>query len=208
MTDLIAKHGGYKNLKSFQMTVIIYDLTVEFCKLYVPSFKMRDQLEGAARSGSQNIGEGSDNSGTSKHTELRLVNVAKGSLKELKLDMEAFLRQNNLSVWSKDDPRALEIRKLAYKSDKSYKTYSSYLSAPETAANCLLCLINQACFLLDKQLKALERDLKLKGDYKDRIQNLKKDSIVRNDEMNYDEFLKQFNLKRNENGTVSNINEL
>lgn len=71
MTNLIAKHGGYENLKSFQTTEIIYDLTVDFCRRYVPSHKLRDQLEGAARSGSVNIAEGSQASGTSKMTEIR-----------------------------------------------------------------------------------------------------------------------------------------
>mgnify|MGYP001412421337 CR=1 FL=1 len=212
MTDLIAKHGGYKNLKSFQMTVVIYDLTVEFYKLYITSFKMKDQLEGAARSGSQNIGEGSDNSGTSKQTEIRLVNVAKGSLKELKLDYEAFLRQHNFVIWSKDDPRSLEIRGLVYKTNESNKThmtyksnttYLSYLSEPESAGNCLLCLINQACFLLDRQLVALEKEFKLHGDFKERVNEIKKEKIFgydRNDE--YDQLLKLNKMRRLQDGRV------
>jgi restriction system protein len=201
MSNLIPKHGGYESLKSFQMTVIIYDLTVEFCKKYITSFKMKDQLEGAARSGSQNIGEGSDNSATSKQAEIRLVNVAKGSQKELKLDMEAFLRQNNLPIWNKEDPRALEIRKLCYQENKSYKTYSTYMSNNERAANCLLCLINQATFLLDKQIKSLEKDLVKHGDFKDRYNEVRKQEILdrRDDEK---EFLKQFGIKFDQNGLV------
>ena len=127
MTNLISPHGGYKNLKSFQTSVIIYDLTVEFCRLYIQAHKMRDQLEGAARSGSQNIAEGSQASGTSKQTELRLVDVARASLEELKLDMERFLAQHSFSVWNKNDSRSLEIRKLGYMTDRSAKTYKIYV---------------------------------------------------------------------------------
>ena len=205
MTDLIAKHGGYKNLQAFQTTVIIYDLIVEFCKRYIRSHKMKDQLEGAARSGSQNIAEGSATSGTSKQSEIRLVDVARASLEELKLDMQAYLRQNNLPIWEKSDARAVAIRQLAYNSDKSYTTYESYMSNAESAANCLLCLINQACFLLDQLLKNLEKDFKSKGDFNDRKREVKKEVMFGQD--NYDEFLKQFNLKRNENGTVTKISE-
>ena len=201
MTNLISKHGGYENLKSFQMSVIIYDLTVEFCGKYVTSFKLKDQLEGAARSGSQNIGEGSDNSATSKQTEIRLVNVAKGSLKELKLDMEAFLRQHNLAIWPKEDPRALEIRQLCYKSNKSHKTYSSYMSNSESAVNCLLCLINQTTFLLDRQLIVLGKNLVEQGDFKDRYKEVRKGQLV-NDGPPVKEFLKDFGIKFDENGLV------
>lgn len=208
MTDLIAKHGGFENLKSFQTTVIIYDLTVEFCKRYITSFKMKDQLEGAARSGSQNIGEGSDNSGTSKQTEIRLVNVAKGSQKELKLDMFAYLRQNNLPIWGKDDPRALQIRGLVYESNRSngtnrtYKTYETYMENGETAGNCLLCLINQACFLLDRQLLALEKDLKEKGDFAERFKQVRKENIFGNNDEEYEKLLKERGMKRAKNGRV------
>jgi restriction system protein len=204
--NLISPHGGYKELKSFQATVIIYDLIVEFCKRYVPSHKMKDQLEGAARSGSQNIGEGSEASGTSKQTEIRLIDVARDSQEELKLDMQAFLRQHNLSEWSKDDPRAIAIRNLAYRSDKSHETYRSYLDDPEMAANCLLCLINQACYLLDQQLKVLGENLVRHGDFKDRYKQIRKSQLVGDDE-NYDELLKQNKLTRLSDGRVVRLDE-
>jgi len=207
MTELIAKHGGYKNLKSFQSSEIVFDLTMDFCRRYVPSLKLRDQIEGAARGGKQNIAEGSATSGTSKQSELRLVEVARASLEELLNDYKDFLRTNRLVIWPKDNPQVLEIRKLAYVSNRSYKTYSSYLSKPETAANCLICLINQTCFLLDQQLKALEQDLKLKGDFKDRLKDFKKQEMFGGSEQDYDEFLKKFNLKKLENGQVVEIND-
>jgi|GEM_PF-3243987 len=207
MTELIAKHGGYKNLKSFQSSEIVFDLTMDFCRRYVPSLKLRDQIEGAARGGKQNIAEGSATSGTSKQSELRLVEVARASLEELLNDYKDFLRTNRLVIWPKDNPQVLEIRKLAYVSNRSYKTYSSYLSKPETAANCLICLINQTCFLLDQQLKALEQDLKLKGDFKDRLKDFKKKEMLGGSEQDYDKFLKKFNLKKLENGQVVEIND-
>jgi four helix bundle protein len=88
---LIPKHGGYRKLKSFQIAQLIYDLTVRFCARYVSKFsRTRDQMVQAARSGVQNIAEGSKASGTSKKTELKLTNVARASLEELRLDYEDF----------------------------------------------------------------------------------------------------------------------
>jgi four helix bundle suffix protein len=103
---LIPKHGGYRRLKSFQMAQLVYDLTVRFCERYVDRFsRTRDQMVQAARSGVQNIAEGSQASGTSKKTELKLTNVARASLEELRLDYEDFLRQRGLTIWSREDPR-------------------------------------------------------------------------------------------------------
>ena len=103
---LIPKHGGYRKLKSFQMAQLVYDLTVRFCQRYVDRFsRTRDQMVQAARSGVQNIAEGSQASGTSKKTELKLTNVARASLEELRLDYEDFLRQRGLPVWLREDPR-------------------------------------------------------------------------------------------------------
>jgi len=108
-------------------------------------------------------------SGTSKKTELKLVNVARASLEELLLDYEDFLRQKGLKQWSKDDPRIKEIRGMAYKTDRTYKTYESYLDDPETAANCMICLIHQANFLLDRQFVALEKDFLEQGGFTERL---------------------------------------
>jgi len=103
---LIPKHGGYRRLKSFQMAQLVYDLTVRFCQRYVDRFsRTRDQMIQAARSGVQNIAEGSQAAGTSKKTELKLTNVARASLEELRLDYEDFLRQRGLPIWSREDPR-------------------------------------------------------------------------------------------------------
>lgn len=198
---LLGKYGGYKKLKSFQASVIIYDLTVEFCQRYIKSFKLKDQIEGAARSGSQNIGEASKNSGTSKQSELRLTQVARASLEELKLDFEAFLRQNNLPVWEKNDARVEEVRRLAYLENRTNGTYRTYMTNEEAGANCLLCLVNQANFLLDQQLKFLSADLLHNGDFKERFKEARKKEVL-GKEKDFDEFLREQGLKRLEDGRV------
>ena len=113
-------HGGYKNLKSFQIAQLVYDITVRFAERYIDRFsRTRDQMVQAARSGVQNIAEGSQASGTSKKTELKLTNVARASLEELRLDYEDFLRQRGLNLWAPDDPRrkALVARRPATADD-------------------------------------------------------------------------------------------
>jgi four helix bundle suffix protein len=116
----------------------------------------------AARSGRQNIAEGSQASGTSKKFELKLVGVARASLEELLLDFEDFLRQRGLPLWGKSHPTAQLVRRLAYQNDRTYSTYSTYSSyvekaPPETSANTVICLIHQTNYLLDQQLRQLER---------------------------------------------------
>src|SRR6202789_2689591 len=97
---LIPLHGGYRDLKSFQVAQLAYDVTVRFCPRYVDNrSRTRDQMVQAARSGVQNIAEGSQASGTSKKTELKLTNVARASLEELRLDYEDYLRQRGLAQW-------------------------------------------------------------------------------------------------------------
>ena len=103
---LIPKHGGYRNLKSFQIAQLVFDITVRFVERYIDRFsRTRDQMVQAARSGVQNIAEGSQASGTSKKTEMKLTSVARASLEELRLDYEDFLRQRGLPLWAREDPR-------------------------------------------------------------------------------------------------------
>lgn len=109
---LIQKHGGYRKLKSFQVAQLVYDVTVRFCELYVDQFsRTRDQMVQAARSGVQNIAEGSQASATSRKTELKLTNVARASLEELRLDYEDFLRQRGLPVLSPDHPALVRFKR-------------------------------------------------------------------------------------------------
>ena len=107
---LIPKHGGYRKLKSFQVAQLVYDVTVRFCDRYIsPRSRTHDQMVQAARSGVQNIAEGSQASGTSKKMELKLTNVARASLEELRLDYEDFLRQHGQPIWARDDPRRADL---------------------------------------------------------------------------------------------------
>ncbi len=105
MSELIARHGGYRKLKSFQVAQLVYDITTRFCNTYISRrSRTHDQMVQAARSGVQNIAEGSQASATSKKMELKLTQVARASLEELKLDYEDFLRQRGLAQWDRENP--------------------------------------------------------------------------------------------------------
>ncbi|HQY95107.1 four helix bundle suffix domain-containing protein [Caldilinea sp.] len=107
---LIPPHGGYRHLKSFQLAQLAYDVTVRFCDRYIDKrSRTHDQMVQAARSGVQNIAEGSQASGTSKKMEMKLTNVARASLEELRLDYEDFLRQRGYALWEHSDPRRQEL---------------------------------------------------------------------------------------------------
>ena len=162
---------SYRELKSFQSATIIYDFTIEFVKRYV-DFKSRtkDQMEQAARSGKQNIVEAAAER-TSKKTEIRLTGVARASLEELLHDYEDFLRQRGLPKWDPDSTPAKAVRSLAYRTDKSYESYRSYLSNPEGAANAMLCLINQCNYLLDRQITALEEKFVKEGGWNEKLRD-------------------------------------
>ncbi|HMJ26729.1 MAG TPA: four helix bundle protein, partial [Pyrinomonadaceae bacterium] len=156
MDKIISPHGGYRQLKSFQHSELVYDSTVKFCDRFIDRrSRTHDQMVQAARSGRQNIAEGSQASGTSRKFELKLVGVARASLEELLLDYEDFLRQRGLLLWGKDHPTAQIVRRLAYEKDRSYSTYRSYIETfpPEIAANTIICLIHQTNYLLDQQLR-------------------------------------------------------
>jgi restriction system protein len=175
-TNLIPPHGGYQDLQSYRMSEIVYDATVVFCDRYVNRrSRTHDQMVQAARSGKQNIAEGSMASGTSKKTELKLVGVARASLEELLLDFKDFLRQQGLPLWGKDHPKAKEVRGLCYRKDRSYMTYTPYLEnqSPEVAANAAICLINQTNYLLDQQLRALEKEFLEEGGFTERLYRLR-----------------------------------
>jgi len=179
---LIPPHGGYKDLKSFQAAEIVYDATVAFCQRFVDRrSRTHDQMVQAARSGRQNIAEGSQASGTSRKTELKLVSVARASLEELLLDYQDFLRQRRLPLWPKEHPRAMEIRKLAWLPNRSYSTYVSYVErgTPEVAANTLICLVHQASYLLDRQLAQLERRFAEEGGFSERMYRFRSSQMNR-----------------------------
>ncbi len=172
MNGFIDPHGGFRNLKSYQMSEIVYDGTTVFCDRWVGQrSRTHDQMVQAARSGKQNIAEGSMASGTSKKFELKLVGVARASLEELLLDYHDFLRQRNLPLWGKSHSKAQQIRKLAYASNRSYMTYKNYIEGtpPEVAANTLICLTHQTNFLLDQQLRQLEKQFIEQGGFTEKL---------------------------------------
>lgn len=200
--QLIPPHGGYRKLKSFQLAQLIYDVTVRFCDRYVETrSRTHDQMVQAARSGTQNIAEGSQASGTSKKMELKLTNVARASLEELRLDYEDFLRQRNLPLWPREDARraALIARRPATADDVAAwakavhggldglggqhgpSTWASTVSTPsmkskaatypEIAANGALALLAVACSLLSRQLESQSQAFLEEGGFTERLYN-------------------------------------
>jgi restriction system protein len=164
--------GGYRNLRSFQVTTVIYDATVSFCDRFMdPRSRTVDQMVQAARSGRQNIAEGSRASAASSQTELRLVNVARASLDELLLDFEDFLRQHGLAQWAKDDHRALAVREVGKQDRTDSEPYAPWLAHadPAVVANAIICLIHQANYLLDRQIAGLEKQFIQEGGYSERL---------------------------------------
>ena len=178
---VIGPHGGYQKLRSFQVAQLVYDGTVIFCERFIDKrSRTYDQMIQAARSGPQNVAEGSMASATSKKTEIKLTNVAHASLEELLLDYLDFLRQRSLRLWEKESPEAIAVRG-KYKSDESDRSdvsdkgdpYSFRTADAETAANTLICLINQASFLLGRQIRGLERSFVSEGGFSEKLYRMR-----------------------------------
>jgi len=144
----IPKHGGYEKLRSYQKAEIVYDATVWFCDRFIDKrSRTHDQMVQAARSGKQNIIEGSMASATSKETEIKLTNVARASLEELLADYRDFLRVRGMRLWEKNSKEALNVRKLGNRSHGTHETYATYkplleTRPPEIAANIIICVIH------------------------------------------------------------------
>jgi four helix bundle suffix protein len=173
MTErFIPQHGGYEDLLSFQKARVIYDATVWFCGRYLQRRdRTNDQMIQAARSGKQNILEGSLASGTSKKTEIKLTNVARASLEELLEDYRDFLRVRSLRLWEKNSREALFVRRLGKTENVTYQTYRTYIETrpPEVAANIVICLIHQTNYLLDQQIRQLEKAFVSEGGLSERM---------------------------------------
>ena len=196
---LIPQHGGYRNLKSFQVAQLAYDVTVRFCDRYIdPRSRTHDQMVQAARSGVQNIAEGSQVSGTSKKMELKLTNVARASLEELRLDYEDFLRQRSYPQWEHSDPRrqALVARRCTNadqvaawvrevhgqdgqsKASSEQSIESIQSKGPtyqEIAANAALVLIGVATALLDRQIAAQSAAFEAEGGFTERLYRVRQE---------------------------------
>src|SRR6187200_2113414 len=163
--------GGYRDTASFQTSTLIYDATVWFCEKFLDSrSRTVDQMIQSARSGRQNIGEGSRAAATSSQTELRLVGVARASLDELLLDYEDFLRHKKKRQWPKESDEAFEVRRVGHTSETHFDAYKKWLNHEDAGvcANALICLIHQANYLLDRQIASLEREFIQDGGYTER----------------------------------------
>ena len=190
-TSLITPHGGYRRLKSFLVARLVYDITVRFCDRYISKrSRTHDQMVQAARSGVQNIAEGSRFSGTSLKSELKLTNVARGSLDELGLDYEDFLRHRRLAEWARTDPRrqALVDARLSNvgqvaqwiaaecrRPDGSYDREAF----PAVSANVALVLIGVASSLLRRQIEAQAAAFERNGGFSERMYRVRQEARAR-----------------------------
>ncbi|AMV72419.1 hypothetical protein JCM30471_09350 [Desulfuromonas carbonis] len=171
----IPPHGGYRSLLSYRKAEIVYDATVFFCERFIDRrSRTRDQMVQAARSGKQNIVEASVASGTSKEMEIKLTNVARASLEELLEDYRDFLRVGGAPLWDKNSREARFVRNLGSRSQKSHESYATYRTyietrPPEVVANILICLIHQANYLLDRQIRQLEQAFLEEGGLRERM---------------------------------------
>ncbi len=168
----IPPHGGYEDLVAYQKALIVFQATVRFCERFLDKRdRTVDQMVQAARSGKQNIIEGSLASATSKEAEIKLTGVARASLQELIEDYLDFLRVRKMRLWEKNCREALFVRRLGRKEDVTYRTYETYVETrpPEVVANILICLIHQANFLLDQLLRRLENDFLEEGGLRERM---------------------------------------
>jgi len=190
MDPLLPPHGGYRHLISFQVAQLTYDVTVRFCHKYIGTrSRTNDQMVQAARSGVQNIAEASLASATSRKTEIKLTNVARASLGELRLDYEDYLRQRTLPIWQWNDPRRTDLINRRPASADAIAQWARDVKAgrcpkhnpagpapssppptyPEIAANGALALIAVACSLLKRQLDAQAEAFQQEGGFTERL---------------------------------------
>ena len=184
---IILPHGGYRNLLSYQKAEIVFDATVCFCERFIDKrSRTYDQMIQAARSGKQNIVEGSMAAATSKETEIKLTGVARASLEELLADYLDFLRTRGLEEWPPDHPYALRLRKLNRTPGATYETFRKGIESPDPAiaANVIVGLIRVTTYLLARQLRHLEDAFVTQGGMRERmtrarLQERKKNSSER-----------------------------
>ncbi|MGN0229708.1 MAG: four helix bundle suffix domain-containing protein [Muribaculaceae bacterium] len=171
MGGFLRTKGGYRNLRVYRLSEIIYDLSMIFAKQYVRTgSRTRDQIEQAARSGKQNIAEGSTAATTSRETEIKLTNVAKASLEELLLDYEDYLRQNDLPKWDKNHPRTLKLREYLKSQDflDNPTKFASKMNVEEFCNMCIT-LINQATYMLRRLIDRQQEQFLQEGGVKEQM---------------------------------------
>ena len=177
--SFIPPHSSYRDLHSFRKAEIIYGLTFRFCQRFLSrGDRTIDQMVQAARSGKQNIVEGAQVSGTSKEMEVRLVSVARASLQELLEDYKDFLRVRDFPIWEKESRAALFVRKLGGNPDADFETYREFVEtrSADVVANIAICLIHQANYLLDRQIRNLEKSFLEEGGIRERMSRARYES--------------------------------
>jgi four helix bundle suffix protein len=168
----IPKHGGYRNLITYQKAEIIYDGTIYFTNRFFKKYdRTIDQMVQAARSGKQNIAEASMASGTSKEMEIKLTNVARASLEELKIDYEDFLRSHKYEIWGKEHRLVARVRELNKIPNANYETFRKGIENenPEICSNVMIGLIKVVSYLLNNQIKSLETAFINEGGLRERM---------------------------------------
>jgi len=180
---IIPPRGDYQTLHSFQKAEVVYDLTFRFAHKYLSrGDRTVDQMIQSARSGKKNILEGSKAATTSKETEIKLTNVARASLEELLDDYRDYLRVREHREWDKNSREALYVRQLGRKVPQTYELYREFVETrpAEVIANIAICLIHQANYLIDQQLRRLEQDFLKEGGLRERMTRARLDYRNRN----------------------------
>jgi four helix bundle suffix protein len=173
---ILPPRGDYQTLLSYRKSELVYQLTYRFCQRFLRrGDRTIDQMVQAARSGKQNIVEGSKAATTSKEMEIKLTNVARASLEELLEDYRDFLKVRDLRIWDKNSTEARYVRKLSQGEGVCYDTFREFVDTrpAEVVANIAICLVHQANYLLDQQLKRLEKDFLQDGGLRERMTRLR-----------------------------------
>jgi len=170
--QIIKPRGDYQTLLSFQKAEVVYDITFHFAHRHLArNDRTVDQMIQAARSGKKNLLEGSKAGTTSKETEIKLTNVGRASLEELLDDYRDYLRVRGHSEWIKDSKEALYVRRLGRKLPQTYHLYREFVETrpAEIVANIAICLIHQANYLIDQQIRRLEQEFLEHGGLRERM---------------------------------------
>ena len=173
---VLARGRDYRTLLSFQKAEVVYDITFRFTRKHLArGDRTVDQMVQAARSGKKNILEGSKAGAASKEMELKLTNVARASLEELLDDYHDFLRSRELRTWEPDSREAQYVRRLGRKKPQTYELYRDFVEtrSAEVVANIAICLVNQANYLIDRQLDRLEEEFLQQGGLRERMTRLR-----------------------------------
>lgn len=182
--SLIPKHGGYKNLLTYQLAELIFDITVLFCEKFVPvTDRTNDQMVQSGRSGFQNIAEGSVDSGVSKKSEIKLTGIAIGCMDELAKDYVKYLKRQKLEEWQPEHPALMDLKGRHVKTLEAFREWAKdvwtasgkTLPPDQIAANGALTLLNLALHLTRKQLAALEKSFLEEGGITERMYRLRKE---------------------------------